>query len=150
MGRAKESFSKNEIRNKKDKKRKEKEKKKLERKESKNSGSFDDMIAYVDENGLITSTPPDPKERTVINTEDIEISIPKRSNDDKVDAERQGVVVFFNDSKGFGFIKDSKAQDSIFVHVNNLEEPVKENDVVTFEVERGPKGQVAVRVRRLK
>ena len=60
MGRSQETFHKKEVRNKKEKKRKEKEAKKLARREHEKKGSLDDMIAYVDENGMITDTPPDP------------------------------------------------------------------------------------------
>jgi len=71
MGRSQETFNKKEIRNKKEKKRKEKEKKRLARKELEKSGSsLDDMIAYVDENGMLTSTPPDPSKKTEIKAED--------------------------------------------------------------------------------
>ena len=62
MGRSQETSNKKEVKNKKDKKRKEKEKKRLIRKESGKS-SFADMIAYVDEFGKITSTPPDPAKK---------------------------------------------------------------------------------------
>ncbi len=78
MGRSQESFNKKDVRNRKEKKRKEKEKKRLERKESKESGEQDDMIAYVDEYGRITDTPPDPSEKEDIELEDIEIGIPAR------------------------------------------------------------------------
>ena len=61
---------------------------------------------------------------------------------------RTGTVTFFNASKGYGFIKDSQTQESIFVHANGLAGiTIGENDKVTFEVEMGPKGPNAVRVR---
>jgi cold shock CspA family protein len=59
---------------------------------------------------------------------------------------RTGTVAFFNTSKGFGFIKDSQSGESIFVHLNALSSPIKENDKVSFEVERGPKGLSATKV----
>ena len=126
MSRSQESFNKKEVRNKKEKKRKEKEIKKLTRKDS-DKGSFDDMIAYVDENGMITSTPPDPSLKKVINLEDIEISIPKSDPNQVFDPIRKGSVTFFNTSKGFGFIRDLETQESVFVHVNNLLEEIKES-----------------------
>ena len=64
------------------------------------------------------------------------------------DAIRKGKVTFFNDAKGYGFIKDLKSQESIFVHINSLTEAIKENDKVSFEVEQGPKGLSAVRVKK--
>ncbi len=150
MGRSQESFNKKEVRNKKEKKRKEKEQKRMARKDNEKTSGFDDMIAYVDENGMITSTPPDPSEKTVINLEDIEISIPKSDPNDKPDPVRKGFVTFFNESKGFGFIKDAETQESVFVHVNNLLEEIKEGNVVSFEVEMGHKGPSAVRVKQFK
>jgi hypothetical protein len=63
MGRSQETFNKKEVKNKKEKKRKDKEKKRLIRKETGKKSSFDDMIAYVDEYGKISSTPPDPSKK---------------------------------------------------------------------------------------
>ena len=146
MGRSQESFNKKEVQNKKDKKRKEKVQKRLERKDSEKSSKLEDMIAYVDENGMITSTPPDPTKKRVVNSEDIEISIPKQA-DVEIDPFRKGTVTFFNESKGYGFIKDSETQESVFVHVNNILEPIKEGNLVNFEVEMGQKGPTAVRVK---
>lgn len=150
MGRSQESFNKKEVRNKKEKKRKEKEMKRIARKDSDKPNSLDDMIAYVDENGVIMDTPPDPSEKTKINLEDISISIPKSDPNDKPDPLRKGFVTFFNESKGFGFIKDAETQESVFVHVNNLLEEIKEGNVVNYEVEMGHKGPTAVQVRKFK
>lgn len=150
MGRSQETYNKKEVRNKKEKKRKEKARKRLDRRETEKSGSLEDMIAYVDENGMITSTPPDPDKKKNINPEDIEISIPKRATDEKTDPIRKGVVTFFNESKGFGFIRDMETQESIFFHVNNLLESIKENNLVNFEIELGQKGPVATQVRLYK
>ncbi len=150
MGRSQESFQKKDVQNKKEKKRKEKEKKKLARKEAEKSGSLDDMIAYVDENGNITSTPPDPTQKEKIKAEDIEIGVPKREDAPAYDPIRKGVVNFFNDSKGFGFITDSETKQSVFVHANNLLEDIKEGNLVSFEVEMGPKGPSAVNVKPIK
>jgi cold shock CspA family protein len=150
MGRSQESFNKKEVRNKKEKKRKEKEQKKLIRKEGDKSSSLDDMIAYVDENGRITSTPPDPSKKTVINAEDIEISIPKSDPNQVLDPIRKGSVTFFNTTKGFGFIRDLETQESVFVHVNNLLEDIKEGNLVNYEVEMGQKGPTAVQVKLYK
>ncbi|MCO6500270.1 MAG: cold shock domain-containing protein [Vicingus serpentipes] len=150
MGRAQETFFKKEVRNKKEKKKKEKEAKRLAKKEQGKS-SMDDMMAYVDENGMITDTPPDPnKKKTVIKAENIEISIPKSEAVSLTDSVRKGTVSFFNDSKGFGFIVDSETKESIFVHVNNTEEEIKENNIVSFEVEMGLKGPNAIRVKLFK
>ena len=58
-----------------------------------------------------------------------------------------GVVKFFNESKGFGFIKNEKTGQDIFVHVSGLKDEIRENDKVTFEVQEGKKGLNAVNVR---
>ncbi len=146
MGRSQETFNKKEVRNKKEKKRKEKEKKKLAKKES-GKNSMDDMIAYVDENGMLTSEPPDPtKKKKNIKLEDIEIGTPQRA-EEEFDPVRKGIVSFFNDSKGFGFIKDLETKESIFVHVNNTLEEIKEGNLVSFEVEKGHKGLAAIKVK---
>ena len=149
MGRSQETFNKKEIRNKKEKKRKDKIVKKLARKDNEKS-SLDDMIAYVDENGMISNTPPDPSKRKDIKLEDIEIAIPNRDSDEPIDPVRKGVVSFFNDSKGYGFLRDLETKESIFVHINNLLEEIKEGNLVNYEVEMGQKGPTAVRVKLCK
>ena len=145
MGRSQETFGKKEREKKKAKKRKEKEEARLARKEEGKS-SFDDMIAYVDENGMITDTPPDPtKKKEVIKAEDIVLGIPQKDDVD-FDPVRKGVVSFFNHDKGYGFIKDSDTQDSMFVHINNVLEEISEGNKVTFEVQPGMKGPEAAKV----
>jgi cold shock CspA family protein len=150
MGRSQETFNKKEVRNKKEKKRKDKEKKKLTRKENEKGGGLDDMIAYVDENGMITSTPPDPTKKKAIKLEDITISIAKSDPNEVFDPIRKGTVSFFNESKGFGFIRDLETQESVFVHANNLLEEIKEGNLVSFEVEMGQKGPTATQVKLFK
>jgi CspA family cold shock protein len=59
---------------------------------------------------------------------------------------KNGVVKFFNEAKGFGFIKEEGGQD-IFVHATGLQEDIRENDNVVFEVQEGKKGLNAVNVR---
>jgi CspA family cold shock protein len=60
---------------------------------------------------------------------------------------QEGIVKFFNESKGFGFIKPDNGQEDIFVHVSGLMSDIRENDKVTYEVENGRKGLNAVRVK---
>ena len=60
--------------------------------------------------------------------------------------QQQGTVKFFNDAKGFGFIKHSDSDQETFVHVSGLIDQVRENDKVTFDVERGKKGLNAINV----
>jgi cold shock protein len=60
-----------------------------------------------------------------------------------------GTVKFFNESKGYGFIKDDENQREIFVHVTGLSEKVRENDKVTFSTIEGKKGLNAVEVKKI-
>jgi cold shock CspA family protein len=148
MARSQETFNKKEVRNKKEKKRKEKAEKRAAKKDAGVTNTFDEMIAYVDEFGNISNTPPDPtKKKEIVKAEDIELGVPKRESLEDMDPVRKGVVTFFNDSKGYGFINDSETQESVFVHINNVEEEIKENNMVTFEVEMGPKGPTAMKVK---
>jgi cold shock CspA family protein len=150
MGRSQETFGKKDNEKKRAKKRTEKEERKAERQANAKSGqALEEMLAYVDEDGNISATPPDPKKKRIIKDEDIQIGVARRTNDDDADPVRTGIVSFFNESKGYGFIKDQHTQESIFVHANGLASgPIGENDKVTFEVEMGPKGPNAVRVKK--
>jgi cold shock CspA family protein len=147
MGKSQETFSKKEKEKKRLKKRQDKLVKKEERKSTSEGGSLESMMAYVDEFGNISDTPPDPTKKKKIIASNIEIGVPKREDEPQVTG-RQGKVTYFNDAKGYGFIKDLMTQENVFVHINGLLDPVKENDNVTFEVERGMKGMNAVRVKK--
>ncbi|MEI6881129.1 MAG: cold shock domain-containing protein [Bacteroidota bacterium] len=147
MAKSQETLSKKEKEKAKLKKRKEKAEKREERKASAVKGqSLEDMMAYVDENGNITSTPPDLKKRREVNAEDMVIGVAKKAAPEPEELVRKGVISFFNESKGYGFIKDLKNQASVFVHINGLLEQVKENDKVTFEIEMTHKGASATKV----
>lgn len=149
MGKSQQTFSKTEKEKKKIKKRKEKELRKQERKENSNKGgSFEDMIAYVDADGNLTDTPPDPSQKVEVEAESIEIGIPKKEDLPEEDPVRNGKVSFFDHSKGFGFIIDSENNEKYFVHVTGLIDEINENDKVSFELEKGMKGMNAVRVKR--
>ncbi len=148
MGRSQETFSKKEKEKKRLKKKQDKQKKREERQANSEGGGLDNMMAYLDENGNITDTPPDPtKKKAVFKASDIEIGIPKKIEED-VDPIHNGRVEFFNDSKGFGFIKDLDNQEKYFVHINGVLEEIREGDKVSFELERGMKGMNAVRVKK--
>jgi cold shock CspA family protein len=152
MAKSQDSFNKKEKEKKRQKKNQEKQERREQRKAEKLEGgtkTFEDMISYVDENGNFSSTPPDPSKRKVINVEDIVLGASSRYTTPE-ETTRNGRVKFFNDEKGYGFIVDSDSKDSIFVHINNLEEPIRENDRVTFEIEMGPKGANAVNVKLVK
>ena len=58
-----------------------------------------------------------------------------------------GLVKFFNESKGFGFIKVNGSNQEVFVHVSGLTDQVRENDAVVFELQEGKKGLNAVNVK---
>ncbi|MGF1636595.1 MAG: cold-shock protein [Cyclobacteriaceae bacterium] len=60
---------------------------------------------------------------------------------------KNGKVKFFNDSKGFGFIKDEESDKEYFVHVSGLIDEIREDDDVTFDLKEGKKGLNAVNVR---
>jgi cold shock CspA family protein len=147
MAKSQITSSKKENEKKKLEKRKEKELRKEERKANARDGNnLDEMIAYVDEFGNISPTPPDLTKKRAIKEEEIEIGS-RNKEGARTNTIRKGKVTFFNTSKGYGFIKDLQTQESIFVHVNSLSSPVKENDLVSFETERGPKGLNAVNVK---
>jgi len=149
MGKSQETFGKKEKQKKRLKDQQEKREKMQERKASVKKGkSLDEMLAYIDENGNLSATPPDPKKMRIINQEDIQISVPKYVPGEQ-ETVRTGVVTFFNHDKGFGFIRDLQTQESVFIHVNQLREPIRETEKVTFEVEIGPKGPSAVNVKKV-
>ena len=59
---------------------------------------------------------------------------------------KEGVVKFFNNTKGFGFIKPADSSEDVFVHESGLIDDIRENDKVKFDLEQGRKGLNAVRV----
>lgn len=146
-----ETWNKKEREKKKKQSKKEKAEKKQERKENnKNGNNPDSMIAYLDEYGNLSSSPPDPAKKIIVNAEDIEIGVPRQEAINPEDLTRTGIVTFFNHDKGYGFIKDQETKESVFVHINSLNEPVNENNKVSFETEMGPKGANAINVKLLK
>lgn len=146
MAKSQQTFNKKEKEKKRLKKRQDKLAKKEERKaNAEGKGSLESMMAYVDENGMITDTPPDPAKKKKIDAESIEIGVPKKEIEEESSL-KQGKVDFFDTSKGFGFIIDQK-QNKYFFHVSGLIDQVNEGDKVTFELEQGLKGLNAVRVK---
>src|SRR5258708_14606243 len=105
------------------------------------------MLAYVDENGNLSSKPVDPKKKVTIHAEDIEISVPRDREIHPEDPSQVGVVTLFKADKGYGFIKNLEKQESYFFHVKSLIDPVKENNKVSFEIEKRTKGLNAINVR---
>jgi cold shock CspA family protein len=142
MARSQQTTSKKDRQKRKQKEQKDKQDRRAERKNQK-PRSFEEMVAYVDENGQFTNTPPEKKQE--IKAEDIQIDTP-RTEHVETDSIRTGTVTFFNESKGYGFIKDAETGQSIFVHMTALSEVISEGNRVAFEIEKGPKGPVAARV----
>jgi cold shock CspA family protein len=151
MARSQQSFNKKEKEKQRAKQKQDKQEKMEERKAAAKKGkSLDEMMAYIDENGNLSSTPPDPSKMKTFSQDEIEIGVPKQKPMDPADAIRKGVVNFFNSAKGFGFIKDSASGESIFFHESNLSERLKEGDKLSFEVEMGMKGPVAINIQKEK
>jgi len=148
MAKTQESVNKKEKETKRFKKQKDKQQKSELRKKNSQGGGLDNMMAYVDENGMLTDTPQDPTKKKIIDVSTIKIGVSKR-DEEEAPAIRKGRVDFYNDSKGFGFIKELVTQERYFVHVNGLLDEIKENDTVTFELERGLKGLNAVKVKKV-
>lgn len=138
------SFNKRDIEKSKQQKRKEKQKRKEERKKE-SPNSFEDMIAYVDANGNITDTPPDPAKEEEVALEDIDISTPKKADEPEI-TDFTGKVDFYDSSKGFGFIRENIHGEKYFFHRSNVSFEIQENDAVSFKLEQGPRGLNAVNV----
>lgn len=149
MGRSQQTFNKSEKEKKRLKKREDKRKKMEARKlEKEANGTEGIQFAYVDHNGNLTDTPPDPSMKVKVEAENIEVSIPKKEDsDEEFDPVRQGKVSFYDSSKGFGFIIDTETNEKHFTHVSNLEDDIAENDKVTFELAKGKRGMDAVKVK---
>jgi cold shock CspA family protein len=141
------SFNKRELEKKKEQKRKEKQQRKEERKAG-GVKSFDEMIAYVDENGMITNTPPDPDKKTKVNVDDIAVSTPKK--EELETPELRGRVEHFNAEKGYGFIKNLSGIDKYFFHISHAPSTIAEGNTVTFELERGDRGLNAINITLVK
>jgi cold shock CspA family protein len=149
MARSSDSFNKRDNEKKKLQKRKEKEQRKEERKSNGKEGkTFEQMLAYVDENGNLTSTPPDPFKKKVIKESDIELTS-RNKGGNTPNYMRTGMIKFFDTSKGFGFVKDDQSAEEYFFYHKSADYPVAQFDRVSFETEMGPKGQNAVRISKV-
>lgn len=149
MAKARETFEKKEKEKRRLKQRQDKQEKMQDRKTNAKSGkSLEDMMAYIDENGNISSVPPDPRKKKTFKVEDMQTGVPKYEPSEN-DSIRSGIVAFFNEDKGFGFINDAKTGERFFVHVSQTTERLVENNKVSFEVEAGDRGLSAVSVKKL-
>lgn len=142
-----DSFNKKDREKKRRKRKKEKAERKAERKAE---GKKEQEFMYLDADGNLSPTPPDPAKKEKIKAEDIIIGIPKKEEEDPLDKIRPGVVKFFNTEKGYGFIIDEDTGLSYFTHMENLIDQIADNDKVTFEIGSGPKGPIAQGVRQKK
>ncbi|MDQ1089177.1 MULTISPECIES: cold-shock protein [unclassified Siphonobacter] len=144
MGRAKETFGKKETTKKKIQKKQEKELRKEQRKENSSKGkTVEELFVYVDENGNLTSVPPELRKTKAPR----EFTVKGPVTDDPVI--HSGVVSFFNAAKGYGFIKDDQTQESIFLHILQVKGTVEMEDRVEFQIENTAKGPSAVRVKKI-
>jgi cold shock CspA family protein len=142
-----EFFSKRDREKKKQHARKEKDEKMRQRKEtSRNGNSLAEMIAYVDENGNLTSIPQDPKRKRDYSIDEIEIGVTSGKDPNSNEAHEEGIVTFFNEEKGYGFIRDGRTKQSVFVHHKQLLVPIQLNDKVRFLIAKGMKGPEATEV----
>ena len=139
------SFGKRENEKKKQARRVEKQNRKEERKSSGKATSFEDMIAYVDENGVLHTTPPEVGEREEIDASQIEVSVPRRSEPEEI-VPFEGRVEYFDAAKGYGFIRNSDNGEKYFFHITQAPAAIAEGNRVTFELERGTRGMNAVRI----
>ncbi len=149
MAKSQQTFNKSEKEKKRLKKREDKRKKMEARKADKEAnGTGGIPLAYVDHNGNLVDTPPDPSLKVEVELESIAINVTKKEHIEE-DPIRNGKVSFFDTSKGFGFIIDTENQEKYFTHVSGLIDTIAENDKVSFELERGMKGMNAVRVKKI-
>ncbi|MBB4080766.1 cold shock CspA family protein [Lewinella aquimaris] len=141
-----DSFNKKEREKKRQKKKRDKEHK---REQKKLSSTKPAEFMYLDEDGHLTTEAPDPARRKKVSIDEIDISTRKTGKSSESKFEKLGVVKFFNSEKGYGFIVDNETKDSYFVHVDNIEDTIKDGDNVSFETGKGPKGPIAVSVKVL-
>ncbi len=148
MAKSQQTYSKKEKEKAKLKKREDKQKKKETRKSEKTPGI--DFV-YVDYNGNLVDTPPDPSMKVEVDADDIILGIPKQEEGDReiFDPVRKGKVSFYDPSKGFGFIIDDENSEKYFTHVSGIIDEITENDAVSFELEKGQRGMNAVKVTKI-
>lgn len=147
MAKSKETFNKKQKETKRMQKRQSKESRKQERDNNRQKGvPLSEMLAYVDENGNLTSTPPEHGTLKHVNRP-TNIKTARNNAANEPAQEHTGTVTFFDEAKGFGFIQDMRTKEKIFVHVSDLVDKVKEHATVTYEVERGKRGLSARKVR---
>ena len=148
MAKSQQTQNKKEKEKVKLKKREDKRKKREARKAETSTGI---EFAYVDHNGHLVDTPPDPSLKVEVDPEEIVLGVPPKEEGDNepFNPVRQGKVSFYDSSKGFGFIIDNENQEKYFTHVSGIIDEITENDKVSFELEKGQRGMNAVRVKKV-
>lgn len=149
MAKSQNSFIKKQKADRKRKKKEEKFQKKLQRKDQETSGNLDDMIAYVDEYGNIVDQPvekADPDEEPSPEEQRAMMEAIGETVEEEV---MKGVVKFFNEEKGFGFIRLKGSGKDVYVQRSGLLDQISDNDRVSLTLEEGVRGPVAVDVRKL-
>jgi cold shock CspA family protein len=140
------STNKRDNEKKKQSKRQEKQKRKEDRKTNNSRGaSLEDMFAYVDENGMITSTPPESTAKDKTDLDSIIISIPRKEDAEETPV-YTGRIEYYNEAKGYGFIKDLNSVKKYFFHISAAPKDIKEGNLVNFELERGIRDLNAVNI----
>ncbi|NJB86737.1 cold shock CspA family protein [Lewinella marina] len=139
-----DTFNKKQREKKKQKKKREKSEK---REQKKLSARKPPEFMYVGVDGNLTPHAPDPSLRKQVSLEDIDVSVPPSEKSAESSFEKAGFVKFLNYEKGYGFIIGDEGDESYFVHVDNLQGPIRDGDQVVFEAGRGPKGPVAEKVK---
>ncbi|MFA6728864.1 MAG: cold shock domain-containing protein [Prevotella sp.] len=136
------SFNKRQKEKSKQKKKLEKQKRKELRK-SQGKSSIDDMIAYEDEYGHLHSSPDDIV-KDEVKLEDIEVSIPKKSDDGEGNGSLIGKVSYLNVEKGYGFIQQEDSRNSFYFRLSNAPDEIEIEDKVSFKTEDSARGKNAV------
>lgn len=139
-----DSFSKKENKKKKIQKQKEKNQRREERKANNDKGkSLEDMFFYVDAYGNLTKEKP--LEKLEVDASEISLVPPTVEQE----TTKTGIVSFTNE-KGYGFIVDSRSQESLFYHQNNCSDVLKKGNKVSFEIEKTDRGNVASNIKLIK
>lgn len=143
-----DTYSKKQLQQKRAKKKQDKLERREERKSNNDKGkSLEEMTVYLDEDGNFTDVPPEKQKRSKgTSSDDIQLGAAPRNEVDEV---KEGTVALFFSEKGYGFITDDASKENIFVHVEQVQQPIKEKDRVRYKIKRTPRGLTATEVVKL-